>query len=140
MIKQNNLCMFVGNLGNEPDVRYTADGRAMAKFSIALDMGYKTKDGQKVDRTTWVQLTAWGGTAETVQRLLDKGMKIQAWCTYSNSVSGEGDNRQYFHSFNIELFTVLNWNGKGQKAQDGPGDDFDEDDDCGLNDPDEQPW
>jgi single-strand DNA-binding protein len=143
MINQNNFCQFLGRLGGKPDMMYAPNGDPVCKFSIALDMSYKNSDGEKIERTTWTRLTAWGRLAETINELLDKGMKVLFWTTYSNSVTGDGDERRYFHDFRVESFTVMDWNGRGRNQEPQNDDGYDpylDDDDDDLYDPDTNPW
>lgn len=70
-----NRCMFIGNLGKDPEVRFTPGGQAVANFSIACSESW-TKDGQKQERTEWVRVTAWGKTAELCGEYLKKGKQV----------------------------------------------------------------
>lgn len=72
-----NRCMFIGNLGKDPEVRFTPGGQAVANFSIACSESW-TKDGQKQERTEWVRVTAWGKTAELCGEYLKKGKQVYA--------------------------------------------------------------
>lgn len=70
-MKSLNKCMFIGNLGKDPEVRYTSDGTAVANFSIACTE--KWKDGE---HTEWVRLVAWARLAEIVNEYLKKGNPV----------------------------------------------------------------
>jgi single-strand DNA-binding protein len=70
-----NKVILIGNLGRDPEIRYTANGTAVANFSIATTERY-VKDGEKQDKTEWHSLVAWNRTAEIVGEYLHKGSKI----------------------------------------------------------------
>jgi single-strand DNA-binding protein len=68
--------MLIGNLGREPEMRYTPSGQAVTSFSVAVDESYTGNDGQRVKRTIWVRVSAWGKQAETCNQYLKKGSKV----------------------------------------------------------------
>ncbi|MBN49949.1 MAG: single-stranded DNA-binding protein [Spongiibacteraceae bacterium] len=77
MARSLNLCQFIGNLGQEPEVKYLPSGSAVANFSIAVADDYKDKNtGQKVEQTEWVRCTAFGKLAEIVGEYVKKGSKV----------------------------------------------------------------
>jgi single-strand DNA-binding protein len=59
-----NKVILVGRLGKDPEVRYTGSGKAVANFSIATDESYKNNDGEKVKKTEWHNIVAWGPSVE----------------------------------------------------------------------------
>ena len=71
-----NKAILIGNLGKDPDLRYTPSGQAVATFSLATNERYKDKDGQLVDRTEWHNIVVWGTQAETAKEYLKKGRQI----------------------------------------------------------------
>jgi single-strand DNA-binding protein len=71
-----NKCIFVGRLGRDPEVRYTPSSQAIAGFSLAIDESYKDREGNKVERTLWVDCVAWGKTAELCGKYLQKGRQV----------------------------------------------------------------
>ena len=75
MAKGLNKCCFIGNLGQDPEIRYTQDGKAVANFSMACSEEWK-KDGQKQERTEWVKIVIWGKLAEVAGEFLKKGSKV----------------------------------------------------------------
>ena len=56
--------IIVGNLGTDPQMRYTPSGQAVTNFSVATNRRYSTSDGQQVDETAWFRVSAWGRLAE----------------------------------------------------------------------------
>lgn len=72
-----NLCCFIGRLGKDPEVRYTAGGDAVASFSIAVGESWKDKEtGDKTESVEWVRCVAWRRLAEVVGEYLTKGSQV----------------------------------------------------------------
>ena len=67
----------IGNLGKDPEIRYTNDGQAIANFSIACSESWKDKQtGEKKERTEWVNIVSFGKLAEIIGEYLHKGSKV----------------------------------------------------------------
>jgi single-strand DNA-binding protein len=71
-----NTVTIVGNLGQDPDIRYTPSGTPVAGFTVAVNEVYKGKDGQKVKKTHWFRVTAFQRLAEIVGEYCTKGSKV----------------------------------------------------------------
>ena len=71
-----NKVMLIGNLGKDPEVRYTTSGTAVASFSIATSERFKGKSGEWEDRTEWHNITLWGRLAEIAGEYLAKGKTV----------------------------------------------------------------
>jgi len=72
-----NKVILVGNLGNDPEVRYTPDGTAVANFSIATSDEWTDKDtGEKKQRTEWHRIVAWRRLGEICGEYLSKGRQV----------------------------------------------------------------
>ncbi len=71
-----NKVIIVGNLGADPEVRYTAGGTAVAKFRVATSEKYKDRQGNMQERTDWHRVTVWGKLAEICGQYLVKGKQV----------------------------------------------------------------
>ena len=71
-----NKVMLIGNLGKDPEVRYTQDGRPIANLTIATSDSWNDKQGQRQERTEWHRVVIFGKLAEIAQQYLTKGQKI----------------------------------------------------------------
>ena len=67
--------ILVGNLGKDPEMRYTPTGQAVTSFNIATNRQYTGADGQLVKETIWFKVSVWGKQAEACQQYLKKGNK-----------------------------------------------------------------
>jgi len=71
-----NKIMLIGNLGRDPEVRYTQDGSPVANFSLATTDSYTDKGGTRQERTEWHNIVAWKRLAELAKRYLTKGRQV----------------------------------------------------------------
>jgi len=71
-----NRIILVGNLGRDPELRYTAQGTPVCSFSMATNERRKDKTGEMQDQTTWFRVTLWGRQAETASQYLSKGRPV----------------------------------------------------------------
>ena len=71
-----NKMMIIGNLGADPEMRYTASGDAMTSFRVATNRTYTTRDGDRHDETEWFSVITFRQLAERVSQYLTKGQKV----------------------------------------------------------------
>ena len=68
--------IIIGNVGKEPEMRYTPTGQAVTSFSIATNRSYTAGNGEQVKETIWFRITTWGKTAEACNQYVKKGSKV----------------------------------------------------------------
>lgn len=68
--------IIVGNLGRDPEMRYTASGVPVTSFSVAVSKRWTGQDGQRQEKTTWFRVTAWRQLAELASQYLTKGRQV----------------------------------------------------------------
>jgi len=71
-----NKALLIGRLGADPEVRYTPDGLMVTNFRLATDMQWKDKNGEKLQKTEWHRIVAYGKLAEICSNYLSKGKLI----------------------------------------------------------------
>lgn len=71
-----NKVMLIGNLGKDPEVRYTPSGQAVASFNLATSEKFKNKSGEWEERTEWHRVTLWARLAEIAGEYLSKGKTV----------------------------------------------------------------
>src|SRR5690349_18783720 len=76
MPKSVNKVILIGNLGKDPEIKYTPSGVPVAKFSLATNERYKDKGGEWQERTEWHNIIAWQRLAEIVGEYVKKGSKL----------------------------------------------------------------
>ena len=82
-----NKAILVGNLGKDPELRYTPSGTAVCTFSLATTDRFKNKQGEQQDRTEWHNIVVWAGLAEICGKYLTKGKQVY--------IEGRIQNRSY---------------------------------------------
>jgi single-strand DNA-binding protein len=93
-----NKVILVGNLGKDPEVRYTPGGQAVANFSIATTENWTDKSGQKQERTEWHKIVVWGKTAELCGEYLAKGRQVY--------IEGKLQTREWMNKENVKQYTT----------------------------------
>ena len=68
-----NRVQIIGNLGKDPETRFTPTGKKVTTFSVAVDRRWKTEEGETKESTEWINIEAWGHLGELCQEYLHKG-------------------------------------------------------------------
>ena len=71
-----NKMTAIGNVGRDPEMRYTPNGNAVTSFSVATGRSYTTRDGERREETEWFTVTTWSRLAETCNNYVVKGMLV----------------------------------------------------------------
>jgi single-strand DNA-binding protein len=71
-----NKVILVGNLGRDPEIRYTPSGQAVANFTLATSENFTNREGKREERTEWHRIVVWGKTAELCTQYLAKGRSV----------------------------------------------------------------
>lgn len=71
-----NKCMIIGNLGRDPEMRYTANGSAVTEFSVAVNNSFTDRSGERQQETEWFRVVTWNRLAETCAQYLTKGRMV----------------------------------------------------------------
>jgi single-strand DNA-binding protein len=71
-----NKVMIIGNVGKDPELRYTPDGTATARFSVAVNRVWKSPDGERKEETEWFNVVVWRKLAETCSSYVHKGLSV----------------------------------------------------------------
>lgn len=98
MANDLNLFQCIGRLGKDVEVRYAASGSAIASFSVALGEKYKSKSGEQVEKTEWVNITAFGKLAEICEKYLVKGSQVY--------ISGRMQTDKYTDKQGVEKYST----------------------------------
>lgn len=71
-----NKVILIGNLGRDPEIRYTKNGQAVANFTLATTENWTNRNGEREERTEWHRIVAWGKLAEICGEYLAKGKQV----------------------------------------------------------------
>lgn len=118
--------ILVGNLGRDPEMRYTPSGQAVCNLNVATNRTW-SRDGEQQKETIWFRVTVWGRQAETVHQYLRKGRTVLIEGRMNPDENGNprvwtGNDGQPRASFEITAQTVRFLGGRGEST------DFEEDD------------
>ena len=116
-----NKVILIGNLGKDPEVKYTQGGMPVAKFSIATNERFKDKDGQWQDRTEWHNITAFQRLAEIVGEYLKKGGKCYIEGSLRTSSWDDKESGQKKYKTEIIANDLVMLSGRGEGAGDDSG-------------------
>ncbi len=115
-----NKAILIGNLGADPEVRFTASGSPVANFRIATTEKWTDKEGQKQERTEWHRIVAWGRLGETCGEYLSKGRQVYVEGRIQTRQWDDRDgNKRY--TTEIVAATVQFLGGRGEGASEGAG-------------------
>jgi single-strand DNA-binding protein len=110
-----NKVILIGNLGQDPDTRYTPNGNAVVNLSVATSEGYVDKQGQKVEKTEWHKVVMFGKVAEVAGQYLSKGSKVY--------IEGKNQTRKWTNKEGQDVYTtevVVDINGQMQMLDSKP--------------------
>lgn len=98
-----NKVIIIGNLGQDPEMRYSASGNPLTRFSVATNRRYTTASGEQQEQTEWFNCTAFGRLAETCNQYLTRGQQVY--------IEGRLSTRQYDRrdgtpGFSLDVFVT----------------------------------
>ena len=121
-----NKVILVGNLGKDPEVRFTPSGRAVAKFSIATTESWMDQESGRQERTEWHNIVVWGKQAESCGQYLAKGRQVFIeGAIRSRSYDDKEGNKRYITEIIAQRVQFLGsgggGSGRGTSAEGGGG-------------------
>ena len=93
-----NQCNFIGRVGKPPETRYSSSGDAITNITLAVDDSYKDKNGEKIDKCEWVNVTFYRKLAEISGQYLIKGSLV--------FISGKMETRKYTDKNGVEKYST----------------------------------
>ena len=103
-----NKAILLGNLGRDPELRYTPSGKAVASFSLATSERWTSQDGQKQESTTWHNIVVWGKLAEVMKEYLHKGSQVYIEGRIANrSYDDKDGNKKYVSEVVVQNFSFV---------------------------------
>lgn len=115
--------IIVGNVGKDPEMRYTPAGQAVTSFSVATNRKYTASNGESISETVWFRVSSWGKQAEICHTYLKKGSKVlvEGRLTPDKETGGPriwGGEGNYKSSYEVTAQTVRFLSSRGE-ASDG---------------------
>ena len=122
MGKSVNKVILVGNLGKDPEIKYTQSGIPVAKFSLATNERFKDKSGEWQDRTEWHNIVAWQRLAEIVGEYVKKGSKVYIEGSLRTSSWEDKQSGEKKYRTEIVAQDLVLLGGRGEGSGGGGGD------------------
>ena len=113
--------IIIGNLGNDPEMRYTAQGTPVTSFSVAANRVWTDQNGQRQERTTWFRVSAWRRLAETCNQYLSKGRLVLVEGEMQEAEAFQGRDGEWRASLNVTARDVKFLGGRGDGGDAGAG-------------------
>lgn len=98
--------MLIGNVGSDPEMRYTPNGKAVTSFRMATNYRYMGSDGERKEETEWFRVSVWGKQAESCNQFLSKGRRVYVEGRL-HSRSWEGQDGQMRTSLEVSANRVI---------------------------------
>jgi single-strand DNA-binding protein len=115
-----NKAILIGNLGKDPELRYTPSGQAVASFPLATSEKYKDKDGNWQERTDWHNIVVWGRQGETTKEYLKKGRSAYVeGRIQTRSYDDREGNKKWITEIVASRVQFLGGRGDGDRSGDG---------------------
>jgi single-strand DNA-binding protein len=133
-----NRVTIIGNLGSEPEMRYTPSGRPVTSFRVATNWRYTTPEGERKEETEWFSVVAWGRLAEQCNQFLTKGrlvyvegrLRLRSW----EGQDGQRRSRNEIVADRVKFLDRQGMAPPGEKAAEG------EESESGELEPDDIPF
>ena len=116
-----NKVMLIGNVGNDPEMRFTPSGSPVTSFRVATNRVYNTPEGEKKQETDWFTVVAWNKLAEQCNQFLNKGKLVYVEGRLRNRSWDGTDGQKHFRTEVIaSRVTFLDRQGSGGTAEEKP--------------------
>ena len=116
-----NKAILVGNLGRDPELRYTQNGQAVVNFTLATSETWNDKSGERVERTEWHRIVVWGKTGEMCAQYLSKGRTVYVeGRIQTREWEDKEGNKRYTTEINANTVNFIGPRGSGDSGG-GPG-------------------
>jgi single-strand DNA-binding protein len=102
-----NSSIFIGRVGQKPETRQLPSGDKLSTFSMALSEKYKDKNGERIEKTTWINCVVFGKQAEIVEQYVDKGSLLYIEAKYQLDVYEKDGVKMNAPKFVVKSFTML---------------------------------
>jgi len=124
-----NKVMVIGQLGRDPEMRYTPSGRPVTSFSLASSRNWITSEGERREETEWFNVVTWGGMAEVCKQHLHKGQTIYVEGRLQTRGWEDQEGKKHFRTDIVASEMIMLGDRRGEPAEEhiGEGAPADED-------------
>jgi single-strand DNA-binding protein len=122
MTRGLNKVMIIGNLGRDPEMRYTPSGKPVTSFSLACSRSWISSDGERREETEWFNVVAWGNLAEICNQHLSKGQQVYVEGRLQTRSWEDNNGQRHFRTEVVANEMIILGNRAGYDANAGDGD------------------
>jgi single-strand DNA-binding protein len=119
-MKGLNKVQLIGNLGLDPETRYTPEGKQVTRFRMAVNRVFKNREGESIEDTQWFNIEAWSGLAKVIEEYLQSGDRVYIEGRLRTDVYQKNGETKYFTKVVVKELIML---GGGQKGGENPEED-----------------
>ena len=134
-----NKMLVIGNLGSDPEMRYTPNGNPVTSFTVATNRNYTTSSGERREETEWFRVVAWNQLAEHCNQFLAKGRRVYVEGRLkSDTWTGQDGQTRFRNEIIANSVLFLDRSGGGPGSEEGVG--SVESNDEPMGDAEDLPW
>jgi single-strand DNA-binding protein len=122
MTRGLNKVMIIGNLGRDPEMRYTPSGKPVTSFSLACSRSWISSDGERREETEWFNVVAWGNLAEICNQHLSKGQQVYVEGRLQTRSWEDNNGQRHFRTEVVANEMIILGNRASYDANAGGGD------------------
>ncbi len=114
-----NKVMIIGQLGRDPEMRYTPSGRPVTSFSVATTRSWTSGDGDRREETEWFNVVAWGNLAEICKQHLRKGQSVYIEGRLQTRGWDDQDGKKHFRTELVANEMIILSDRRGEPSDEG---------------------
>jgi single-strand DNA-binding protein len=119
-----NKVMIIGNLGRDPEMRYTPSGRPVTSFSVATTRSWTSGEGDRREETEWFNVVAWGNLAEICKQYLRKSQPVYVEGRLQTRGWEDTEGKKHFRTELVANEVIILTDRRAEPAVDGIGEDL----------------
>jgi len=119
-----NKVMIIGNLGRDPEMRYTPSGRPVTSFSVATTRSWTSGDGDRREETEWFNVVAWGNLAEICKQYLHKGQPVYVEGRLQTRGWEDPEGKKHFRTELVANEVIILSERRGEPSEEGPAEEL----------------
>ena len=112
-MKGLNKVQLIGNLGLDPETRYTPEGKQVTRFRMAVNRVFKNREGESIEDTQWFNIEAWSGLAKVIEEYLQSGDRVYIEGRLRTDVYQKNGEKKYFTKVVVKELIMLGGGKRG---------------------------
>jgi single-strand DNA-binding protein len=112
-MKGLNKVQLIGNLGLDPETRYTPEGKQVTRFRMAVNRVFKNREGESIEDTQWFNIEAWSGLAKVIEEYLQSGDRVYIEGRLRTDVYQKNGETKYFTKVVVNELIMLGGGKRG---------------------------